>query len=111
MGIDCDIIIRADVNPAGIVWPPGFRLEPADERDKEQCEGATHYVFSLMRYFGPYYERGWWPTICYVLLQLMTHPDVKKVWYAGDVHEHKPEVTPELIDELTNLWLSRKRDP
>jgi hypothetical protein len=111
MGIDCRIVVKSSSLPE-VRFPAGFELRyDLTDHDLERCPGATHDVYTLSRYFGRYYERGHWPSIHYVIIQLMTHPDVEKVWYFGDMHEYAPECTPELLNELTDLWLSRKRDP
>lgn len=110
MGIDCEILILTDGTEPDICWLPGFELQPGDEVDFRDYEGANYYVYSFERYFGPGYPRGCWPRIAYQLLQLMGSTNVKKVWYGGDTGSALKECTPEYIDELTRLYLSRKEE-
>ena len=110
MGIDCEILILTNGSEPDIHWMSGFELQPADGVDARDYEGANYYVYSLQRYFGPHYTRGSWPRILYHLIQLMGSTNVKKVWYGGDCGMILTECTPEYIDELTRLYISKKEE-
>jgi len=108
MGIDCEIAIETNGVLPTIVCLPGFEIRPADSHAKDRCPTATHQIYTCCRFFGRHYDRGNWAMILYHLVQLMRRPEVVNVWYGGDMHEHWPEVTFEMLAELTALYLSKK---
>ena len=110
MGIDCEILFQTSdgADAEDVVWRPSWGVEPPCETDLEEYPGCTHYVYTLCRYFGPYYTRGFWPEILFHLVQLMRSPSVVKVWYGGDCGLELQEVNEELILGLTSLYISGK---
>ena len=109
MGVDIKLYVKAK---AGWSYTHGdFKSEPAPEY-YEDCE-ATHEVWSAYRYYGPGYERGWWPQIAHTLLELFDDSDVEKIWYFGDYSdlEDQPEFTKADFLELTLHWLQNGGRP
>lgn len=86
MGIDIDIYYESSdgAEPTDLMLPPAFgKIEPA-EYEEARNAGATHRIYTLVRWYGIGYERGYWPQICGVLMGLMASANVKRVWYFGD---------------------------
>jgi hypothetical protein len=46
MGIDCEILFQTKDGGREhyVKWEEGWRVEPADEVDREDYSGCTHYV-------------------------------------------------------------------
>lgn len=86
MGIDAVIYFKVregETLESIAEWrmPQHCRVIPASDW---AIEGATHEVDVPYRYYGEGYERGPWPLICSVLLEVMAAPEVEIVWYSGD---------------------------
>lgn len=92
MGIDAVICakLKRKTNVAEYDDIP-FLITPIEKSEKKYYpKGATHYADEFLgRYYSPSYERGSWPRICGVLMELYSHPYVEKVWYFGDCKEAK----------------------
>lgn len=103
MGIDARIIIRGtpqqELEHIGLLG----KLVPADEYAQELAPGATFEVDMGARYYGPGYERGPWPKISAVLMELMATPGVTGVWYGGD--EEVYPMTGKVLEEFTRHYL------
>lgn len=68
----------------------------------EYEDGQWLSFYSLSRYYGPGYERGYWPYIYSVLLLLKHHFPDAQVYYGGD---SEPEYCQEMTDEaLAGIW-------
>lgn len=64
-----------------------------------------------MRYYGPGYERGDWPTIAGAILCLRAAlPLGCRVFYGGDTTDDGPEATDELLAEYGLHWLGPDGD-
>ena len=85
MGIDACIYVklREGVTEPRLEQelPQGFRLKPNPEWG---MKSATHEVDSCVRFYGPGYARGPWPTLSAALMLLLNSPDVETVWYCED---------------------------
>ncbi len=55
-------------------------------------------------YYGPGYERGWWPEIAAVLEFLRRQLPNSQVWYGRDDGDWVREVTAESLDALWDHW-------
>lgn len=55
-------------------------------------------------YYGPGYERGWWPEIASVLEFLRRRLPGGQVWYGRDDGDWVREVTAESLDSLWDHW-------
>lgn len=55
-------------------------------------------------YYGPKYERGYWPEIAAALEFLRRRVPQGHVWYGPDDGDWVREVTRESLDELWNHW-------
>ena len=55
-------------------------------------------------YYGPKYERGYWPEIAAALEFLRRRVPQGRVWYGRDDGDWVREVTCESLDELWNHW-------
>lgn len=94
MGCDAEIYFRAKEGAKVFVDLPKDRLTPTKivrigDKDDFGYEiegplGATHVVQNDYCFYGPGYERGPWPSICAILMQLLMSSDVEVVWYDGD---------------------------
>lgn len=74
-----------------------------DYSEKENSLGATHFVDFYERFYGPGYERGPWPTICGILMELFASGSVEKVWYGGD--DFIDEITPSDILDFSKHYM------
>lgn len=55
-------------------------------------------------YYGPGYERGYWPEIAAVLESLRRRLPAARVWYGRDDGDWVREVTAESLDALWGHW-------
>ncbi len=55
-------------------------------------------------YYGPGYERGYWPEIVATLEYLNRRCTHGEVWYGRDDGNWVQNVTPQYLDELWNHW-------
>ena len=118
MGIDAEIWIVAP-EPASDELMAALRAVPhvfkvfAVNDGYPVRRGSVATVTSLLRYFGPGYERGWWPHLREMIVDAelaasFLLPDAT-VYYGGDCGDATAEVTPELLAELDALWAADPR--
>lgn len=112
MGIDACIYVKLRDGVTGPrleqELPQGFGLKPSSE----WCmEGATHEVDNSVRFYGPDYARGPWPTLSAALMLLLNSPDVETVWYCGDSGGEETEEpwTLEKLAEYTAYFVAHGR--
>jgi hypothetical protein len=84
MGVDaviyCEVTGTADADglPYGASWrlteEPDFG--PKGSTHEVRCGGARLYDIG--------YERGYWPELCGILMNLHESPNIGRVWYDGD---------------------------
>lgn len=74
-------------------------------------DGATHEVDQCWRYYGPGYERGPWPSIAAVLMELHASPDVETVWYFGDCNDSDEPFTPQRVQEFNAHYMAEGNRP
>ena len=112
MGIDCEILFESvdGTGQTDVYWRQGWCVEDASQCNKEDYPGCTHYVYTLCRYFGPYYPRGPWPEILHHLVGLLRDRNVARVWYGGDGGIGLQEVNEELLLGLTSVYISGKEE-
>ena len=99
MGIDVEIGIKLRKGakvPENKTYVEGEFAKPGEWTDAPFINAQ---LSSLTRYYGKAYERGPWPQIHALLLELLMHPDVEQVWYWGDGRE------PQESDFVTLDWL------
>lgn len=106
MGVDVELYFEktGDIHfePA---LPDGWDICDIRDYKQESHQGATHELDTLSRFYSVGYERGYWPTICEVLMLLFASPGVGKVWYGGGCSESIPEVTPEDVLALSRHFM------
>jgi len=108
MGVDVELWIKAS---------PDFGLSPPlDAKWVDRSDAgvdATHSLSTLWRYYGRGYERGFWPQIASLLLELFADPEVEKVWYFGDHSDicEMSEFTFEDFVSLSRHWVSVGNEP
>lgn len=112
MGVDVQIGIE------GAEWLPdhplAFRVLELLEVEEyiDQLDNGWLEIGSAYRFYGPGYERGYWPQIYGALRALMAmYPD-KRITYGGDGYDvdQNPDVTPERLDEIWAHWLGPDGD-
>jgi len=111
MGLDVQIFIKVSDGES----PPEneSRVEgvfvPCEGWVAEDAPFATHELSSMTRYYGKHYARGPWPDISALLLFLLMHPSVEKVWYGSDNHEpvEGDEFTLSRLEELNSFYVSQ----
>jgi hypothetical protein len=106
MGIDAMVLvtIRKDAEDVEPTFRPiGYHW------DGSLATKATHVYDEMCgRYWSPRYNRGCWPYIVRVLLDLMTDERVEKVWYGpDDGDEPFTLMTPKALLGLTKEWLDQ----
>lgn len=113
MGIDVEIYFECDGEPVLERWlPSDYKIVPVGDRSWEGCDGATHRIETMARYYGEGYERGPWGEIASVLMLLHACPSVKRVWYGGDDHSVAlPECPPERVLELCAHFMRHGERP
>jgi hypothetical protein len=75
------------------------------------CDGATHEVYQLWRYYGPGYERGPWPRIAAALMALHASQNIESVWYFGDCDDGAQPFTPERVHEFSAHYMAEGDRP
>tara|TARA_R110002126_G_scaffold13516_4_gene58519 strand:+ start:445 stop:807 length:363 start_codon:yes stop_codon:yes gene_type:complete len=113
MGIDAIGYFQArnSYNSYSLMLRNSFKVEPLNDNlnikeiAKERgAKDATHRInFDICRYYSVQYPRGPFPMISSVLLELVNHPDVEKLWYGGD--DFVKQIAPEDILKMTKFWL------
>lgn len=112
MGVDATIYCRIK---AGEVHLPFCDLQAIGYELDEDCSwpnGATHEVnMDCERLYCKGYERGNWPRIARVLLELVGHPSVEAVWYGGDNGGNLPKIDEDRVIELCRHWMRHRNQP
>jgi len=72
-------------------------------------EGATHEIDNPWRYWSYHYDRGPWPHIAAVLLELLAAPNVEKVWYCGDHEDTAEPFTLEMLNQFNSDYVEVRR--
>lgn len=105
MGVDAMLFFKVKTGAAepDFSFPGGYEAKPV--ASSYVPDGATHEVDTYSRYYGKGYERGHWPAICAVLLELHAHEDVERVWYGGDSSDEVEVCTPETVLELSRHYM------
>lgn len=73
--------------------------------------GSTHEIYQCWRYYGPGYERGPWPFIAAILIELMANEDVETVWYFGDSNDSDDPFTQERLEQYTRHYIEHGDRP
>lgn len=113
MGIDVTIYFQAlkpDFNLERALLHD-FTIEPIADYKKEDHQGATHQVHTMMRYYGDGYERGDWGAICRVLMLLHASLDIGTVWYGGDSSNRIPKCSPDDVLNLCSWYMANGERP
>lgn len=102
MGVDAMIFVRTrdgmipeDVHKVDFspVDPPEYGPRPKEAQFRVDYGG---------RMYRPGYERGHWPGIAALLLELLVCENVKSVWYFGDDRENLDELGAPIDVEYIN---------
>lgn len=104
------IIEFSDAPPAKLLSRVGGEDRPEGERMDYET-GAHFRVQCLNRYYGPGYERGYWPTIGAVLEFFMRRLPGAVVFYGGDSCDTLPPLTREGLDALWDYWACHGNAP
>ncbi len=106
MGADVEIFFKAKHMPPLFEW--GFLDATTISRRPRHImpKDATHSVdlFGNDRYYIEGYERGVWPRIAGVLMELFASEDVETVWYGSD-EEGVEEITRGDVLRLTDHYM------
>ncbi|MGL6075967.1 MAG: hypothetical protein ACRC8S_17555 [Fimbriiglobus sp.] len=62
-------------------------------------------------FYGPGYERGYWPVIAAVLEFLRRRIPESQVWYGPDCGDWVDQMTPEALDKLWSHWATHGGRP
>lgn len=111
MGIDIEVYFKAE---KGSSWDNvKTRLGKTKANDDEDFTEPTHNISSLVRLYDFGYERGHWPEIAEVLMELLADPNISKVWYGGDggYPEDIKEMTEERFFKITKHYLINMHEP
>jgi hypothetical protein len=91
MGIDACIYFEVhdksaelNVNRFLARYPEAEIRKIIDHGGLAEPEGSTHEVVNPWRFYDIGYERGPWPVMCAVLMDLLKDRRIKTVWYGGD---------------------------
>lgn len=92
MGLDARIFFSTNAHPKTIapLLPRDYRLDicPHVWEAPMQATAPVYEVDTNWRFYGVGYERGPWEQIREVLMILLTHKDVKEVWYCSDSDDY-----------------------
>lgn len=114
MGVDTQIYCRIRSGMDTPNAPSGASLVPISKPWDEDAlwpEGATHEVRTMDRFYAEGYERGCWPHIAAVLMELISHLSVETVWYGGDSDAVTPKIDEERVVELCRHWMRHRDRP
>lgn len=113
MGLDVTLFAEGDISDEQIAVAEALfrergQLDPWKngylERSEHEPNGVQHST--LMRYYGPGYERGNWPAIyADILLMRAAFPGMT-VYYGHDCQDVYEEATDERLKEIWDHWLS-----
>lgn len=111
MGLDVTLFIEGDasdeqIEKADELFAERGQLEPWGgvyfERLNYRPRRVQHST--LMRYYGPGYERGNWPAIhADILLMRAAFPGMK-VYYGHDCQDEYEEATDEVLADIWKHW-------
>lgn len=104
MGIDVMIFFKSEKDTPVFEWDlPGATFKKLTSDDYTSAPGATHRVHleGNDRFYGKHYERGVWPVIAGVLMELFASPDITAVYYGGDSYDEILEIKPEDVCETS----------
>ena len=112
MGLDTEILFRCKNAEPALEDPllNGFKIVPIGRYMAEECLGATHEIDTGSRYYGPGYERGPWPKIAAVLMELLACEDVEKVWYGSDASTPQ-EIDADGVCEISRHYMANGQRP
>lgn len=81
--------------------------------DNEDLPEATHHISSITRLYDFNYERGPWPQIASVIMELLADPTVEKIWYGGDSFgaSNLQEMTGFRFKAITEHYLQVRHEP
>lgn len=111
MGVNIELYFKALPNSR---WDKAkTTLGDVQPNDDEEFTEPTHYISSLTRLYDFYYERGPWPEIAAIIMELLADPKVTKVWYDGDsgLPEDTSEMTEQRFFEITKHYLKNMHEP
>lgn len=91
-GLIPDDVYQVDFSPVGKT-DYDYGLCPAGADFRVECEG---------RMYRPGYERGHWPTLSALLLELLACRTIESVWYFGDDAENENDVGDPIDTEYIN---------
>lgn len=120
MGIDVGIAIKVREGgdlPSNYGIVEGdfeYLSQQDDDWRSDELPFANAELSSMTRYYGVGYERGPWPDIAALLLQLLINPDIEGVWYYGDhtsAHEQYHFVTVDTINKMNRHYVSVGHEP
>lgn len=74
---------------------------------------ATHRIelTGNDRYYGKDYERGVWPTIAGILMDLFASKDIQKVFYGSDGEDYVQEITPKYVAAMSLYYMKHGNRP
>lgn len=120
MGIDVNLYVEGDITDdefdAAFAYMEA-RVGRRSGDDLAVLERNPHYADpmriefgTLERYYGPGYERGYWPGI-YAAIMAMRHAfPGRQVFYGGDTTQDAEAVTDERLDAIWQHWLGPDGD-
>ena len=117
MGVDVMLFARGIVSDAELLAAKKFissRVHLDDYTTKEGVLTRSDYLpdlvvyHSLDRYYGPGYERGWWPEIYNVIVVMRSALPNCTIHYGSDSDDYQDieETTEEDLDQMWDYWLS-----
>ena len=108
MGVDVEIWVKApDTWRYNLGTEFIAQLVRNDEDYRDIEHEATHFLDTLSRYYSEHHDRGHWPTIRRVLMDILNDPLVEKVWYFSDntwIEDGPEQLTLQRIQELDQHW-------
>lgn len=110
MRIDAVILVKLKVDGE----LPNLRCGsfiPISDYVQEMAPGATHELSNPWRLYGEHYERGPWPQIAAVLMELLADPNIETVWYGGDSYPSYSQFTKDDLFQTTEYYLKNTHRP
>lgn len=117
MGLDVNLYAVGDVSDEQLAAANEYlskRSVTGFQRDDEPLEREDYHDeprivwMTASRYYGPDYERGWWPSIHNAIVCLRAALPHCTVHYGSDAWDSGRVVTDEMLDELWQHWLGPK---
>lgn len=105
MGIDASIMVKvADGLIPGVGMDCDFVVVP-DKPGWYAVESPWSF-----RFYGKEYQRGHWPRIAAILLELLADSSIEEVRYSGDCGEYdEGPVTVEFINDMNKFYVENGR--